>query len=29
MEAAIAVGTLVAIWIVVIWGSIYFNANMK
>jgi hypothetical protein len=29
MEALIAVGTLLAIWIVVVWGSMYFNGNIK
>jgi hypothetical protein len=29
MAALIAVGTLLAIWIVVVWGSMYFNGNIK
>jgi hypothetical protein len=29
MEALIAVVTLLAIWIIVVWGSMYFNANIK
>jgi hypothetical protein len=29
MAALIAIGTLLAIWIVVVWGSMYFNANIK
>jgi hypothetical protein len=29
MEALIAIGTLLAIWIVVVWGSMYFNGNIK
>lgn len=29
MIAVIAVGTLVAIWIIVLWGSVYFNNNVK
>jgi hypothetical protein len=29
MAALIAIGTLLVIWIVVVWGSMYFNANIK
>jgi hypothetical protein len=29
MAALIAIGTLIAIWIVVVWGSMYFNNNIK
>jgi hypothetical protein len=29
MIAVIAVSTLVAIWIIVLWGSVYFNNNVK
>jgi hypothetical protein len=28
MEAVVALGSLIAIWIVVIWGSSYFNRNV-
>jgi hypothetical protein len=28
MEAILALGTLFAIWVVVIWGSSYFNRNV-
>jgi len=28
MEAVVALGSLIAIWIVVIWGSSYFNHNV-
>jgi hypothetical protein len=28
MEAIVALGSLIAIWIVVIWGSSYFNRNV-
>jgi hypothetical protein len=28
MAALLAIGTMLAIWVVVIWGSIYFNQNV-
>jgi hypothetical protein len=28
MEAVLAVATLFAIWVLVIWGSSYFNRNV-
>jgi hypothetical protein len=28
MEAILALGFLAAIWIIVIWGSSYFNGNV-
>jgi hypothetical protein len=28
MPAVIAIGLLLSIWVVVIWGSIYFNQNI-
>jgi len=28
MEVVVALGSLIAIWIVVIWGSSYFNRNV-
>ena len=28
MEAILALGLLAAIWLVVIWGSTYFNRNV-
>jgi hypothetical protein len=28
MEAILAVGLLAAIWVIVIWGSTYFNRNV-
>jgi hypothetical protein len=29
MEAILIVGILLAIWIVVIWGAMYFNQNVN
>jgi hypothetical protein len=29
MEAVIGVAILLAIWIIIIWGSSYFNKNVK
>jgi hypothetical protein len=29
MEAVIGVAILLAIWIIVIWGSSYFNKNVR
>jgi len=29
MAALIAIGALLAIWIIVVWGSSYFNANVN
>ena len=29
MEAVIAVGLMVAVWIIVLWGSIHFNNNVQ
>ncbi len=29
MEAIIGVGILLAIWIIIIWGSSYFNKNVN
>jgi hypothetical protein len=29
MELIIALGTLIAIWVVVIWGASVFNQNVK
>jgi len=29
MEIILTVGTLLAIWVVVIWGASYFNLNVK
>jgi hypothetical protein len=29
MEAVIGVAILIAIWIIIIWGSSYFNKNVK
>jgi hypothetical protein len=28
MEAILAFGSLIAIWVIVIWGSSYFNRNV-
>jgi hypothetical protein len=28
MDAALAVGFMLAIWVVVIWGAMYFNRNV-
>jgi hypothetical protein len=28
MEAILALGLLAAIWVIVIWGSTYFNRNV-
>jgi hypothetical protein len=28
MGAAIAIGFMLAIWVVVIWGAMYFNQNV-
>jgi hypothetical protein len=29
MEVLLALGILFAIWVIVIWGSSYFNKNVK
>jgi hypothetical protein len=29
MEALLAIGLLIAIWVVVIWGANYFNQNVN
>ena len=29
MEALLAVGILLAIWLVVVWGASYFNQNVN
>jgi hypothetical protein len=29
MEAVIGVAILIAIWIIIIWGSSYFNKNVR
>jgi hypothetical protein len=28
MDAAVAIGFMLAIWVVVIWGATYFNRNV-
>jgi hypothetical protein len=29
MEAVIGVAVLIAIWVIIIWGSSYFNRNVQ
>ena len=29
MEAALAIGFMLLVWVIVIWGAIYFNHNIQ